>query len=190
MKRRYFIQAGAIAGVLALTGCTTTQQQSQGSPAERRAKINAGVEETLSRLYSTVPGSRDMGSKARGILVFPSVIAAGFMVGGEYGEGALREGGRNTGYYSTAGGSFGLQIGAQSKAIIIMFMSQAELDRFKASKGWTAGVDGSVAVVKGGVNAGIDTNTARAPVVAFALTNAGLMANLTVEGNKITKLDL
>ncbi|MBX6317663.1 YSC84-related protein [Pigmentiphaga sp.] len=191
MKRRQFVYAGLAGSLLAAAGCTTTDpQKGDGSPAAKRARIDAGVDEALNRLYSTVQGSRELGNKARGILVFPNVVAAGFIVGGEYGEGALREGGRTTGYYSTASGSFGFQAGAQSKALIFMFMNQAELDRFKSGSGWTAGVDGSVAVVKAGINASIDTNTARAPVVAFAITNAGLMANLSVEGTKISKLDL
>lgn len=191
MKRRQFLYATATAGLLVAAGCTTTNPETgDSSPAAKRSRIDSGVNETLNRLYASVNGSRELANKARGILVFPSVINAGFIVGGEYGEGALREGGRTTGYYSTASGSFGFQAGAQSKALVFMFMNQAELDRFKASNGWTAGVDGSVAVVKAGINAGIDTNTARAPVVAFALTNAGLMAGLTVEGTKISKLKL
>lgn len=192
MKRRQFLSTTfvAVAGAVAVAGCTTTAPGSRGTPEERRARINAGVDETLSRLYATVPGSRDLGSKARGILVFPSVFAAGFVFGAEYGEGALRERGRTTGFFSTTSGSFGFQAGAQSRAIVIMFMSQGELDRFKSSSGWSAGVDGSVAVVNAGVNAGIDTNTARSPIIAFAMTNAGLMANLTLQGSRITRLDL
>ena len=191
MKRRQFLYATASAGLLVAAGCTTTNPQTgDSSPAAKRSRIDSGANETLNRLYTSVSGSRELGNKARGILVFPSVINAGFIVGGEYGEGALREGGRTTGDYSTASGSFGFQAGAQSKALVFMFMNQAELDRFKSSNGWTAGVDGSVAVVKAGINAGVDTNTARAPVVAFALTNAGLMAGLTVEGTKISKLKL
>ncbi|GAA4339085.1 lipoprotein [Pigmentiphaga soli] len=191
MERRRLLYAVAAAGALALAGCTTTGQGvNDQTPTERRAKINAGADDALARLYSSVPGAREMGAKARGILIFPQVVSAGFVIGGEYGEGVLRQGGSNNGYYRVAGGSFGFQAGAQSRAVIIMFMNEAELDRFKNASGWTAGVDGSVAVAKVGVNGGIDSNTARAPVVAFALTNAGLMANLTVQGSKITKLDL
>jgi lipid-binding SYLF domain-containing protein len=107
---------------------------------------------TLARLYATTSGSPELVSKARGVLVFPSVIQGGFWVGGQYGEGALREGGQTAGYYSTAGGSFGLQIGAQSKAIIFLFMTQDALDRFRNSDGWAVGADATVAVVKIGAN--------------------------------------
>jgi lipid-binding SYLF domain-containing protein len=119
------------------------------------------------------------------------VLAAGLVVGGEYGEGALRQAGTSVGYYKTSTASFGLQIGAQSKAVIMMFMTQDALEKFRTSdKGWTAGVDGSVAVAKTGANGSLDTATTNAPIVGFVLTNSGLMANLSFEGTKVSKLDI
>jgi lipid-binding SYLF domain-containing protein len=174
-------------------GCTTTPPKSASGSSEntdKRRTINAGVDTTLARLYSSADGSRELVAKARGVLVFPSVIQAGFWVGGQYGEGALRVGGQTVGYYSTAGGSFGLQLGAQSKAIIFLFMTQDALDRFRNSEGWAAGVDATVAAVKVGANGNIDTSTATAPVEAFVLTNAGLMAGVSLEGTKITRLKI
>ncbi|MFM0260023.1 BPSL1445 family SYLF domain-containing lipoprotein [Paraburkholderia sediminicola] len=196
MHRRQFIlttSAALAAGTFGLTGCTTTSPKSASSTAgnaDKRQSINAGVDSTLARLYSTANGSRELVAKARGVLVFPSVIQAGFWIGGQYGEGALRVGGQTAGYYSTAGGSFGLQIGAQSKAIIFLFMTQDALDRFRNSDGWAAGVDATVAVVKVGANGNIDTSTATAPVEAFVLTNAGLMAGVSLEGTKVTRLKI
>jgi lipid-binding SYLF domain-containing protein len=122
------------------------------------------------------------------VLVFPSVISAGFWVGGQYGEGALRVGGRTAGYYSTVAGSFGLQIGAQSKALIFLFMTQEALDKFLGSQGWAAGADATVAVLNVGANGAVDTSTATSPVEAFVLTNAGLMAGVSLEGTKISRL--
>ena len=133
-------------------------------------------------------GSRELLEKARGVLVFPSVIAAGFWIGAQYGEGALRVGGRTAGYYSTAGGSFGLQIGAQSKAIVFAFMTQEALNGFVQSSGWAAGADATVALVKIGANGNVDTSTATSPIEAFVLTNAGLMAGVSLEGTKISRL--
>ncbi len=192
MLRRKFLTQSAIllgAGTVLLSGCSTTPMTGQTTNTGKRQEIDDKVNATLSRLSSTIPGSRELVSKARGVLVFPSVLAAGLGIGGEYGEGALRVDGRNVDYYSTASASFGLQIGAQSKAVVFLFMTQEALDKFRNSKGWTAGVDASVAVVKAGVNGDIDLNTATQPVNVFVMTNKGLMANLTVEGTKITKLN-
>lgn len=194
MRRRQFIAGGSAilaTGGLALTGCTTTSLSARDGSSEdtaKRATINTGIDSTLARLYNSVNGSRELIGKARGVLVFPSVIAAGFWIGGQYGEGALRVDGRTTGYYTTVGGSFGLQIGAQSKAIIFAFMNQEALDRFLQSQGWAAGADATVAVVKVGANGNIDTSTAASPVEAFVLTNAGLMAGISLEGTKISRL--
>ena len=144
MQRRNFIlktTAALAFGSLSLAGCTTTGEQSSSSATDmsKRKAIDASVDGTISRLYTTVPGSRELMSKARGVLVFPSVIQAGFIVGGQYGEGALRVGGSTVGYYSTVSGSFGLQAGAQSKAIIFLFMTQDSLDSFRNADGWSAG---------------------------------------------------
>ncbi len=130
-------------GALTLAGCTTTPMAGADTP-EKRQEIDSAVNSTMNKLYSTVRHSRELVDKAHGVLVFPSVLAAGFFVGGEYGEGALRVGCKTQGYYSTATGSLGLQIGAQSKAIIFLFMTQAALDKFRNSQGWTAGADASV----------------------------------------------
>jgi lipid-binding SYLF domain-containing protein len=127
-------------------------------------------------------------SKARGVLIFPSVIAAGLVVGGEYGEGVLRVGGSAVDYYSIASVSFGLQAGAQSKAMIFFFMTEDSLKKFQASKGWSVGADASVAVLHAGANGELDLSGATGPVLAVVMTNAGLMANLTLEGAKITRL--
>ena len=194
MQRRRFIAmtgAALASSGLSLTGCTTTPLSTSGSPdanAGRRATIDADVDATLTRLYSTVQGSRELVDKARGVLVFPSVITAAFWFGAQYGKGALRVGGQTSGYYSLTAGSFGLQIGAQSKAIIMLFMTQEALDKFMSSQGWAAGVDATVALVSVGANGNVDTSTATKPVEAFVLTNAGLMAGVSLEGTKISRL--
>jgi lipid-binding SYLF domain-containing protein len=157
--------------------------------AASAVEIDAQVDAALTRFYEEVPAARDLATKAKGILIFPSVVKAGFGVGGEYGEGALRVGGRSVGYYNTAAASIGLQIGVQSRAEILMFMSQEALELFQSSDGWEIGVDGSVTVVKVGVAGEIDTHTLSKPVIGFVFGEQGLMANLSLEGAKITKLD-
>ena len=187
MNKRFFLAAGFLA--LATAACTTTSS-SGGDPMAKRRSIDADVDSALSKLYAQVPGSREMVARSRGVLVFPSVLSAGFVVGGSYGQGALRTGGKTDGYYSTTAASAGLLAGAESKAIYLLFMNQASLDKFRASKGWTAGADASVTMLKTGAAVGVDTQTAQQPVVGYALSNAGLMANLSIDGTKVNKLDL
>ena len=109
---------------------------------------------------------------------------------GQYGEGALLVGGKPVGYYSTVSGSFGLQAGAQSKAIIFLFMTHDALASFRNSKGWSVGGEGSVALVKVGVNGAIDTTTATAPVQVIVLTNTGLMGDVSLSGTKVSRLNI
>jgi lipid-binding SYLF domain-containing protein len=193
MQRRNFVlksTAVLALGGLALAGCTanrnTGAEQAAGA-ADLRRSIDADADGTLQRLYSTVGGSRELVAKASGVLVFPSVLQAGLVVGAQYGKGALRVGGRTVGYYSTTSGSLGLQAGAQSKALIFLFMTQDALSKFRNSDGWSAGADASVALVRMGANGTIDTNTASKPVQAFVLTNAGLMADASLEGTKVSR---
>jgi lipid-binding SYLF domain-containing protein len=195
MQRRNFMLNTTVAlafGGLALAGCTTTSgtPDNASTNMSKRQSIDASVDGTMSRLFQTVPGSRELVSKARGVLVFPSVIQAGFVVGGQYGEGSLKVGGSTVGYYSTVSGSFGLQAGAQSKAIIFLFMTQDALDKFRNTDGWSAGGDASVALVKMGANGAIDTTTATAPVQVFVLTNAGLMGDISINGTKVSRLHI
>ncbi|WP_175787727.1 MULTISPECIES: BPSL1445 family SYLF domain-containing lipoprotein [Burkholderia] len=192
MQRRTFLWGtpGSILAIgLAVSGCTTTGTSDASShQADKRHTIDAGVDSTIARLYTTAKGSRELVGNARGVLVFPSVIAAGFFVGGQYGEGSLRVAGSTVGYYRTTTGSIGLQIGAQSKAIIFLFMTEDALGRFRNSEGWSVGGDASVAVLRVGANGNVDTSTATAPIEAFVLTNNGLMAGMTLEGTKVTRL--
>jgi lipid-binding SYLF domain-containing protein len=194
MKTAQLLKLAALAAAVTLAGCSTTAsvtKRDDGTPstAESRHAVDASYQETLDRLYNTTPGSREMVAKARGVLVFPRVISAGLVVGGAYGEGQLREHGRVDGYYRTTTGSVGWQIGAQSRSLVFLFMTEDALQKFRDSHGWSGGVDASVAVLTVGANGAIDANAARAPTVAFIMTNAGLMAGVTLEGTKVTRID-
>jgi lipid-binding SYLF domain-containing protein len=175
---------------VAFVGCTTTKPSDRASAPSSRASIDAQVDASLSKLYDTVPGSRELVSKSRGVLVFPAVVGASLGIGAEYGRGALRTGGRTQAYYSTTAGSIGFQAGAQSKAVIYLFTTQESLDKFRNSKGWTAGADATVAVANIGANGSVDTNTIRQPVVGFVLTNVGLEAGVSLQGAKVTEIQL
>jgi len=180
-----------IACVALLTaGCTTTPNTvTEGSLDAKRVSLDSSVQSALTSLDTQVPASRDLIRKARGVLVFPSVVSAGLVIGGSHGRGALLTKGVTAGYYSSTAVSVGLLAGAESKAVYVLFMTQDSLDKFQASKGWTAGVDASVTLLKVGVDGAVDTQTVQAPIVGFALTNGGLMANLSIEGSKFSKID-
>lgn len=152
-------------------------------------EIDARVEATLNKFFNEIGGARELANKAYGILVFPSVVKAGFGVGGEYGEGALHIRGRSSGYYNTVSASFGFQLGVQERSVIIMFMTPEALEGFRRKAGFKIGVDGSVAIITVGVGGSLDTNKIASPVVGFILDPKGLMYNLTLEGTKITRID-
>lgn len=159
-----------------------------GTMAASATEINIGADATLKRFRNEITGGNAFLGRAAGVLVFPSVIKAGFVIGGEYGEGALRIGGKTVAYYSTAAASIGLQLGAQSKSVVLVFLNAQALKDFRNSDGWKAGVDGSVAVVEWGVGEDINTTDIKDPIVGFVFGNKGLMYNLTLEGSKFTKI--
>lgn len=157
--------------------------------AASAAEIDAEVAKTLGVFSEEVAGSDVFLENAAGYLVFPRVIKVGVGIGGETGEGALRVDGKTTGYYRTTAGSFGLQLGAQAKSIVIVFMTPQALTKFQESSGWKVGVDGSVALIDIGAGKTIDTQNVKDPVVGFVFGAKGLMYNLTLEGSRITRLD-
>lgn len=188
-QRRDVLIAGAGLAVLTLAtaGCTTTSGTS-GDPAAQRQAIDAAADSALSRLYAQQPGTRELLASARGVLVFPTFVQAGFIVGGGSGQGVLRKGGKTAAYFRMTEASAGLLAGAQSQAVFILFMTEEALKRFEASSGWTVGADASVSMINVGANAQITTQTARQEIIGFVMTNAGLMGNLSLNGNRITRL--
>jgi len=158
------------------------------SLAASATEISIGVKETLKQFRTEVPGGDEFLQQAHGVLVFPKIIKAGFGIGGEYGEGALQINGATVDYYSTAAASIGLQAGAQSKSVVIVFLTDAALQAFRNSKGWKAGVDGSVAVIEWGAAEDINTVDFQDPIVGFVFSNKGLMFNLTLEGSKFSRI--
>jgi lipid-binding SYLF domain-containing protein len=162
------------------------------APAAQAAsgrEIDADVNHTLERFYRNIGGAHELAQKAVGVLVFPSVVKAGFGIGGEYGVGALRINGRTADYYNMVSASIGFQLGVQERSVIIMFMTPQALDQFRRTAGWKIGADASVAIITLGVGGSIDTNKITSPVVGFVLDPKGLMYNLTLEGSKITRIN-
>jgi len=159
------------------------------SPAATAKEIDVSVDVALERFYKDVKGAKEFAKSAKALLVLPGVIKGGFVFAGEYGEGAMRIGGKTVGYYNIASASFGLTIGAQKKDIIIAFMTNEALKQFRETQGWEAGVDGNVALWDIGAGTRLDTTTMRDPIVAFVFDAKGFIADLSLKGAKITKMD-
>lgn len=157
--------------------------------AKTAKEINASVDVALARFYRQVPDGKDLAAKAKGILVMPAVIKGAFIVGGEYGEGALRVAEKMAGYYNLVSGSFGFQFGGEAKDIIIMFMTDDVLKQFRASKGWEAGVDGNVALITIGAGERLDLTKINDPIIGFVMDVKGLMVDVSLKGAKFTKVD-
>lgn len=150
-------------------------------------EIDAGADDAIEKFEKEVNGGKSFLDGSKGMLVFPRVLKGGAGFGGEYGEGALRIGGKTVDYYSMLQGSFGFQLGGEIKTVYLVFLDEGALKRFRESEGWKAGVDGSVALVTLGAGGTIDTNNMKDPIVAFVLGQKGLMYNLSLEGTKFTK---
>ncbi len=151
-------------------------------------QINIGINKALIRFVRQVKGAKAYLDSAKGVLVIPEVKQAGFIVGGEYGEGGLRVGGQTVSYYNIVSGSIGPQIGAQQKDIILVFMKEGALNKFRASKNWQAGVDGTVTIIESGAEGSIDTTKINQPIVGFVSGQKGLMAGAMIEGSKFSRM--
>ena len=156
--------------------------------AASASEIDREVDQAL-KAFQEIEGAKTYLPIAKGVLVFPKVYKAGIGIGGEFGEGALRVGGKTVDYYSTAAASIGFQLGAQAKSIIVLFTNESALKKFRESEGWKVGVDGSVALVDLGAGKAVDTTNIKDPVIGFIFGQKGLMYNLTLEGSKFTKLN-
>jgi lipid-binding SYLF domain-containing protein len=193
MKTRIFKTSGRSINVffpIILTALVFTISSAATVYADKAKELDAKVDSALDRFYKNVKDGKDVASKADGLLVMPSVKKGALIVGGEYGRGALRIGGKTVGYYSMISGSVGFQIGGQAKDLIIAFMSGDALKKFRDSKGWQAGVDGNVALITVGAGESAITAAAKNPIAAFVFDVKGLMADMSLKGAKFNKLDL
>jgi lipid-binding SYLF domain-containing protein len=156
--------------------------------AATASQIRSEAEAALTRLYNQNTVAVELSRKAKGILVFPEITKAGVGIGGSYGEGVLFVDGSPAGYYSVGSGSLGLTLGAQSFSQVIMFMTPEALNSFRTSKGWEAGVDGSVVAIDEGQATSYDTTKAADPVVGFTFGQQGLMFDASFKGAKYTRI--
>jgi len=156
--------------------------------AASAAEIERSVNSAVKKLNAKYPWTKELAEKAKGVLVFPSVVKGGFMVGGQYGEGALRKEGKTVAYYNTVSASYGLQAGLQRYGYVLFFMTDSALAYLDRSDGWEVGTGPSVVVADKGMAGGISTTTASSDVYAFFFNQEGLMAGLGLQGTKITRI--
>lgn len=156
--------------------------------AASASEINRDVTAALATLYQTTPGAKTLASQAKGILVFPNIVKAGLIVGGQYGDGALREKGKTVRYYRSIAGSFGLQAGVQSFGYALLFMDDASLRYIEESEGWEIGTGPSVVILDKGFAKNMSSTTLQKGIYAFIFDQKGLMAGLGIQGSKITPI--
>jgi lipid-binding SYLF domain-containing protein len=156
--------------------------------AASKSELNSTSQKALDRLLAEVPAAKALNKKAVAVLVFPSITKAGFMVGGQFGEGVLYKKGKVAGYYNTTGASYGLQAGAQKYGYAMFFMNASALQALDSTKGMEVGVGPSVVVVDSGMAKTTSTTTMTQDVYAFIFSQKGLMAGLGLQGNKITRI--
>ncbi len=183
--KRYFKLTNMLL-VLAFAAGTVIGPNS--ATAGTAAEINRNVKSALKKLFAKSASAKALGKRAKGILVFPSIVKGGFVVGGQHGEGALLKGGKTSGYYNTIQVSYGLQAGLQKFGYAIFFMTDSAMKPLDKSDGWEIGVGPSVVIVDAGAASSATTTTLRAEVYAFFFDQKGLMAGLGLQGTKITRI--
>ena len=157
--------------------------------AETKAALDMSSKEALNQLIASVPAAKALSEKAIAVLVFPSITKAGFMIGGQFGDGVMWKNGKPAAYYNTSGASFGLQAGAQTYGYAMFFMKESALKALDTADGFEVGVGPSVVVVDQGMGASHTSTTLQDDIYAFVFGQKGLMAGVGIQGNKITKIN-
>jgi lipid-binding SYLF domain-containing protein len=165
-----------------------TLLSSNPARAASAAEIDREATKVLEKLYKKSSSAKALGDKARAILVFPRIAKGGFMVGGQYGEGALMKEGKTIAYYNTVSASYGLQAGVQTYGYALFFMTDSAREYLDRSDGWELGTGPSIVIVEEGAAGGLSTTTARSDVYAFIFNQKGLMGGLGLQGTKITRV--
>ncbi len=181
MKWKQLLAASGLL-IIGLVGSTT-------SFADSKAEIDANVNKAVKQFHALNPKNEELAGKAAGMLVFPRITKAGAGIAGEFGEGVLLIKGKTVGYYDIGSGSVGLTLGIAERSEIIMFMTQASLDKFTKSKGWSVSADAGFVVVSTSASGTYDTQTLKKPILGFVFGEKGLIGDLSLEGSKITKIE-
>ena len=182
--RRIFL-ALMLASATALPISVATINSATAATAE---DLNKDADQALKALYRVNPVAEKISHQARAVLVFPNIIKAGLVFGGSYGEGVLKEGSKVVDYYNSVSGSWGLQAGAQSYGYVVFLMNGNAVSYLNNTQGWELGVGPTVVIVNEGVAKNLSTSTLKDDAYAFIFDQEGLMAGVSIEGTKISKI--
>lgn len=175
------LRALTLAAALVLTGKSALAATAQ--------EIDRNVTAALQALYANTPGAKDLGNQARGILVFPNIVKGGFLFAAQFGDGALRQGGKTVGYYRSLAASYGFQAGIESFGYVLFFMDDASLQYLSNSGGWELGTGPTLVVLDQGFAKNFSTTTLQSGVYAFIFNQRGLMGGVGIQGSKITQIN-
>lgn len=175
-------------GFLVVMAATLPFLGMSSAQAAEKTLLTQDAEAALEALYKHEPNAKALGEKAAGILVFPRIVRAGFIVGGSGGEGVLFKKQKVAAYYNSGSASVGLQAGVQTFGYAVFFMTRNEMKKFENSKGWDIGAAPTVVVIDTGTAREFNTMTAKSEVYAFVFNQEGLMAGMALQGQKITRL--
>lgn len=153
------------------------------------SEINRGAIESLTTLYRNTPGAKALADKAVAVLVFPSIVKGGFIIAGQFGDGALRTRGKTVAYYRSLAASYGFQAGVQAFGYVLFFMDDASLQYLSNSAGWELGTGPSLVVLDTGFGKNLSTTTLQKGVYAFIFDQKGLMGGVGIQGSKITRIN-
>jgi lipid-binding SYLF domain-containing protein len=192
MKTKNVLGVGALAVALVLTtSCRSPDTSTAGTTSygSHETSLSLDSRAALTKVTGDVPAAATLARDAKGILVFPGVVKAGFIVGAWRGEGTLFKGGKTTGYYSTTGASYGLQAGIQTYGYALFFMTDAALRYLDNTEGFEIGVGPSIVILDEGAAKNLTTTTGRSDIYGFVFDQKGLMAGLGLQGSKINKIN-
>ena len=178
-----------VLAMLAMATAMISTLNARFALAASESEIDRNATQALSTLYATTPGAKALADKSKAILIFPSIVKGGFIVAGQFGDGALRKRGRTVGYYRSLSASYGFQAGAQSFGYVLFFMDEASLQYLNKSNGWELGTGPSLVVLDKGFGKNLSTTTMQKGVYAFIFNQKGLMGGIGIQGSKITKIN-
>lgn len=157
--------------------------------AASASAIDRDARATLTKLYNNNPGAKALGDKSVGVLVFPSIVKGGFIIAGQFGDGALRKGGKTVAYYRSLAASYGFQAGAQAFGYVLFFMDEGSLRYLDNSAGFELGTGPSLVVLDSGFGKNLSTTTLQKGIYAFIFDQKGLMGGVGIQGTKITRIN-